>query len=175
MSRKPRSDAKLLSLPTEQQEQLASWLTEENLSYAKARQRVKKEFGVSTSAAALQGFYSSFAAAWRYARAKGAADEFAQLSAGQFDEATTKRLQQLLFELAVSQKVDLKAVKSLAKVIGDSHKLTLQRDRLSIDLRKVKLLEAKAALTDKASGIAGDEKLTDDEKGAQLRSLFGMG
>jgi hypothetical protein len=175
MSRKPRSDARLLSLPLEQQEQIASWLTIENLSYETVRAKIAKELGVQTSAGALHSFYSTFAAGWKYSRAKGEADAFAQLLDGRFDEATTKRVQQLAFECLAGPQPDLKAAKTLIKIVGDTHKLTLQQQRLELDARKVALLEKKAAQADEAKAVTDDSALTAEEKLARMRQIFGGG
>lgn len=174
-SRKPRSDAKLLSLPIEQQEQIAGWLTLDNRSYDEVRSMVATEFGVKISAGALHHFYVNFASPWKYTRAKGEADAFASLMEGHFDEATTKRIKQLAFEAIASPTPDLKSAKTLLKMVGDSAKVSIAREKLTLDSRKVALLEAKAAQADSAKGIADNPELTDAEKGARLRSLFGMG
>ena len=70
MSKKPRSDAKLLSLPPHYRDQLVRWLTEDNLSYAEARERLAKEFSVRTSLAALSQFYASACFSQRYSQAR---------------------------------------------------------------------------------------------------------
>lgn len=133
---KPRADSKLKSMPREWQDTLCEWLTVENVTYSEARKRLIERFEVSSSQAALSEYYSSAAVPWKYARARNLADEFAKLSAGQFDQAAAKRLQQLLFEMTVSNRVDLRAVKTLAKIVGDSHKLTLAQQRLELDTKK---------------------------------------
>lgn len=175
MSRKPRSDSKLDALSEEQHVQLAEWLTLENISYAQARDRVREQFGVSTSLAALQSFYSRFAAPWKYARKKEAADQFAELMEGNFDAANIKAAKSLAFDALSQPLPDVKTAKTLLKIVGDSKKLELAQEKVSLDARKVALLEQKAALADKAKGIAGNEELSDAEKAAQMRSLFGMG
>lgn len=175
MKRKPRGDSKLDALPLEQQELLAEWLTVENLTYAKARDRVKKQFGVSTTTSALAGFYARFAAPWRYTRAHGEAESFAALMEGKFDAASIKAAKQLAFTALTSPTPDLKSAKALLKIVGDSAKLTLQQEKLLLDARKVALLEAKAALADKAKSIVADKNLSEEEQGAELRALFGMG
>ena len=109
MSRKPRSDSKLDAPSEEQHVTLAEWLTIENVSYADAKARVLDQFGVSTSVAALQSFFSRFAAPWKYARAAGEADSFADLMEGKFDAATIKKAKQLAFDAMSGPRPDLKA------------------------------------------------------------------
>lgn len=176
-TKKARSDAgiKGKSLSDPQKLELASWLIDENLSYADARSRVAERFGVFVkSDSTVSDFYHSFALPWKYARSRGLADEFAKSVAGNFEPAALKRIQQLLFETAADRTVDFEALKTLAKILGDSHKLALNADRLDLDKRKLKLLEAKAALTDKAQAIAGDKTLSEEEQGARMRALFRM-
>ena len=170
---KPRADAKLKSMPQAQQDALCEWLTVENVTYSEARKRLKAQFAVSTSLASLSDYYSSVAVPWKYARARGLADELATMSDGSFDAVTVKRLQQLLFEMSVSNRVDLRSIKTLAKIVGDSHKLTLAQSRLELDKRKVKILEAKAAQADQAKQVTEDKDLTAEEKLARYKQIFG--
>jgi hypothetical protein len=176
MKKKPRSDSKLDSLSPKQKEELNRWLTEENVSYEEARQRVGARFGVLVSSdSTFSDYYHSVALPWKYARSRNMADEFAKAASGNFEPAAIKRIQQLLFESAATQGVDFKALKTLAKILGDSHKQTLNQERLELDKRKVKILEAKAALADQAKDVLGNTELTEEEKGARVRALFGMG
>jgi hypothetical protein len=162
-------------LTPEQRVQLASWLTVENLTYKDARELVESQFGVSTSEDALVRFYSSFAVPWQYSQASDEAEAFGKLMEGNFDDATIRRAKQLAFSALTDRNPDVKTAKALLKIVGDSAKVDLAKERLTLDARKVALLEAKAALADRAKGIAGDSNLTEEQKGAQLRSLFGMG
>ncbi|MBI5693655.1 MAG: hypothetical protein HZC55_26560 [Verrucomicrobia bacterium] len=175
MNRKPRGDSKLDALSPAQQERLAEWLTIENLTYAEALVRVREEFGVSTSRSALHGFFTRVAAPWKYAQARGEAETFAGLMEGQFDAATIKKAKQLAFDAVAGPRPDLKSARTLLKIIGDTAKQQLAERRLELDTRKVTLLEAKAALADRAKGISDNSALTPEEKAAQLRALFGMG
>jgi hypothetical protein len=171
--RKPRSDAKLMSLPQEQQVQIATWLTIDNKSYAQVAKLVASKIKVKTSVGALQNFYSQFAAPWKYTQAKGEADAFAQLMEGQFDEASIKRARQLAFEAMSGPRPDLKAAKSLLKIVGDSAKVDIAKQKLGLDARKVALLEAKAELADKAKAVTEDSELTDEQRMQRLRQIFG--
>jgi hypothetical protein len=136
--KKPRSDAKLKSLPQEQQDLLSEWLTKENISYSQARLRVKKQFGISTSLASLQDFYSAVAVPWKYAQARNLAQEIADLKKGEFKPALVKRIEQIAFELSVNQRVDIKALKAFVKMLTDSEKVELQKGNLRLALDKFK-------------------------------------
>ncbi len=135
-NRKTRGDSKLDALQPAQQEQLAEWLTVENITYAEARARCADQFGVSTSLSALQAFYARFAAPWKYTRARGEAETFAQLMEGQFDAATIKRAKQLAFDALANPKPDLNSAQTLLKIVGESAKLSLQERKLLLDAEK---------------------------------------
>lgn len=136
MSKKARSDATLKSLSTSQQEEVSAWLTEENLSYEDTRARLGERFGVFVrSDSTLSDFYHSVALPWKYARARNAATELAALKQGEFKPAMLMRIEQLAFEIATSNRVDVKALKSFVKMLTDSEKVELQKGtlRLAID------------------------------------------
>jgi len=174
MKKKPRSDSKLDSLPTKQKDELARWLTEENVSYEEARKRVGARFGVLVSSdSTFSDFYHSVALPWKYARSRGIADDFAKAAEGNFEPAAIKRIQQLLFEAAADQRTDFKALSTLAKILGNSHRHSLNQERLELDKRKVKILEAKAALADQAKQVAGDKDLSPEEQLRRYRQIFG--
>jgi hypothetical protein len=162
-------------LTPEQREQLAEWLTLQNLTYEDALELVQDQFGVKSSVGALRRFYASFAITWEYSRAAGDAEQFGSLMEGKYDAATIKRAKQLAFSMLTDRNPNVSAAKTLLKIVGDTAKQQLAEQRLELDKRKVELLEAKAALADSAKGISDDESLTPEQKAAQLRSLFGMG
>ncbi len=170
--RKPRSDAKLLSLPIEQQEQIAAWLTIENRSYAEVVKACQEQFGMKVSTGALVNFYQTFAAPMQKARSAEFADEFAKLLGGDYDKASLERARQLAFEAMMSPRPDIGTAKALLKVIGDSAKIAIQQERLSLDARKVALLEQKAAQADAAKGVLQDKTLSDEERNQRMRSIF---
>jgi hypothetical protein len=173
MNKKPRGDSKLDALLPAQKEQLAEWLTVENLTYGKAKERVAKEFGVTTTVSALASFYSRFAAPWSYTQAEQDAEAFASLTEGRIDPAMRKRVKQLAFKALTNRKPDLKSAKVLLKIAGDSAKVEIAKEKLGLDARKVALLEAKAALADKAKAVTDDKELSDEEKLSRFKQIFG--
>lgn len=172
--KKPRGDSKLDALSPAQKEQLSDWLIEENLTYAQAKARVQEEFGVSTNTSALCSFYSRWATPRKYAQSRDAAEEFSQLMEGKFDEATIKAAKQAAFDALTSPQRDLKAAKSLLKIVGDSSKLTLAQEKVSLEARKVALLEQKAAQADAASKVMQDESLTPAQREARVKEALGL-
>lgn len=174
-TKKPREDAKLKSLPPEQRELLCRWLTVDNISYKEARLRVKAQFGLHVgSDSTFTDFYHSVALPWSYAQSAGVADAFSQAAEGNLEPAAIKRIRQLLFDAAASRKTDFRALKTLAQIVGNAQKHTLAAERLELDKRKVKLLEAKAAQADQVAGLAGDKNLSPQEKERRIKAVFGI-
>lgn len=176
IAKKARSDAgiKGAQLSDAQKEALAGWLIDENLSYKDARARLAEQFGVFVkSDSTVSDFYHSYALPWKYARSRGVAEEFEQLAEGKFEAAALKRMKQLFFETASAPGADLKALKTFAKILGDSHRHALNQERLELDKRKVKILEAKAAQADAAREVTADSELTPEQKLARYKQIFG--
>ena len=132
--KKPRGDSILDGLPPDQKEQLCQWLTVENFTYAKAHQRAQKEFGVKFNRSALSAFFASVALPWKYARDHSAAQELAKMKEGEFRPVVLKRIEQLAFQLAASNRVDVKTLKAFVKMLTDSDKVALQKGNLQLAL-----------------------------------------
>lgn len=177
MSKKPRSDAKLLGMPPHYQQALIRWLTEDNMSYVEARARLKEEYSVSTSLAALSQFYTTQCFSLRYSQAREVADTVAEemaQSPEKFDEATIALIKQKAFERAVAKDGNLDELAILAKMLHDSKKLQIKEGDQKIAERRMALLERKAEAYDKAKGVLENKELTEEEKAAKMRALFGM-
>jgi len=175
MSHKPRSDSKLASLNPEQKAQLRTWLVDENKSYEDVQQLLKDDFNVRVSTGALSRFYATDCFALRSSEAK----EFAERVVGElktsgenFDAATLALVKQKAFERAYAKNGNLDELAVLAKIIADSAKLKLKERDQQLTERRIVILEQKAALADKATGIERDETLTEEEKSKRMRALF---
>lgn len=174
---KPRSDAKLKSLPPHQRQQLIRWLTEENLSYADARDRLWQDMGVRTSAGALSGFFASECFTLRYTQARELADTVGEAMASdpeKFDQATIALVKQKAFERAVARDGDIKELAILASIIGDTAKVRIKQQELALSERRIALLEAKAAQADAAEHVVRDTDLTPEQRTARMREIFGL-
>jgi hypothetical protein len=148
--KKPRSDAKLLSqLTEEQQAKLSDWLLS-GVPYHEAKELVKKEFAVSTSLGALSGFwdvYCSAALIRRRQRAVSTADAVAEEAAsapGKWDAATIDALKQQAFELAISPGADPKNVQRLFSLVLKSRDQELAERQLEQRIREYEEKNAKA-------------------------------
>ena len=147
MSRKPdqkaRGDSKLdgptadgTGLTDEARAQLCEWLTVENLTYAKARTRLRDKFGVSTTVSALSSFFGNVALPWKYARDHKLAQTLAQLEEGKFQPAMRKHSERLAFQITTSNRVDVKTLKALVKMITDGEKIELQKQTLTLAIER---------------------------------------
>ena len=170
--RRPRSDSKLLNLPEGQQAQLAEWLLN-GMPYHQAQALVEKEFSVSVSLPCFTSFWRAVCQPEllrRRVRAVETADAIASESVkspGRLDKATLDALKQLAFNEAIKPGADPKAVKAIFGLILKS------RDQ-DLDNRKIELLERKAAQAEQAEGTLKDSNLSDEEKAARMRQIFGL-
>lgn len=178
MANKPRSDSKLAALNPQQKAQLRTWLVDENKSYEEVRSLLHEDFNVQVGITAIQRFYASDCFSLRSSQAKEFAEQVVQefkTSGESFDAATLALVREKAFARAYVKNGDLKELALLAKILGDSAKLDLKRKDQQLAERRIVLLEQKAAQADAAKEITGDQNLSDAEKAAKMRALFGMG
>ena len=178
---KPRSDAKLLNLPEEEQSALCDWLLS-GVPYHKVKSMLKDQFKVSTSLGALSNFYDSVCSAELIARRRRAvstADEIAkeaEAKPGRFDTATIDALKQKAFELSVSPGADPRDVKSLFMLVLKARDQDLGERNIELARDKFEFDAAKAAMAvlPELRRIANDKSMTEDDKLHQARlKLFG--
>lgn len=135
------------------QAQLSEWMLS-GLPYHTILPMVQKEFGITTSLAALSGFYSSYCSAAliaRRQRAVSTADavaEEAAASPGRWDAATIDALKQQAFELAIQPGVNPREVKSLFSLVLKAKDQDLAERQLEQRIREYeeKAAAAKAVL-----------------------------
>lgn len=150
--RKPRSDSKLLSqLTEEQQAQLSDWLLS-GMPYHAVIPMVKEKFAVDTSLGALSSFWDSYCSVALIARRRRAvttADEVAeeaQSRPGQWDKATIDALKQQAFELSISPGANPGDVKKLFSLVLKARDQDLSEERIKLEREKFEYDAAKAAL-----------------------------
>ncbi len=148
---KIRSDSIWNSLPPERRKIFEGWLFEERVSYAAARERAQKEWGVEGSLASVGRFYR------RIARDR-VVDDFEELAetAAEVDGAdgkleglrasAMKVLSMQLLERAV-ERGEVKDLALLGRVLTQSEEREIQRGRLALAREKFEFKAAKAALT----------------------------
>lgn len=184
MARKPRSNAKLKSLPPHQREMLVRWLVDENLSYENAKDRLEQDFNVTTSVGALSNFYATECWEQSSQQARDFAEQVRQAaksSAEDFDTATLALVQERAFVLAKTKGSDVSDLATLAKIIGESAKLRLKQRELALNLDKFRA-QMKAdvekgldALHEEIKGNAEALQLFAKLKATVLRSVEGNG
>lgn len=171
MSRKPRSDSKLDTLPESRVMELrdgllGGWRYEDAMSW------LATECGVTTSLAALSSFFKRHCAPVLRERRQLAALKAEAITEGvgltDWDAASIERLRQTVFEFMADPNADIEATERLFKLLLKS------RDQ-EVDRRKLTLMEEKAKQADAAAGLANDAKLTPEEKAAELKRIFRMG
>jgi hypothetical protein len=169
--KKPRSDSKLDSLPESRVLELrdgllGGWKYDEALSWLAA------ECGVSSSLAALSAFYRRHCAPVVKSRLQLAslkAEAIGEMAGStDWDTASIERLRQMVFEFMADPNADLEATERMFKLLLKS------RDQ-ETDRRKLVLLEKKAMQAEQAAGVANNDKLSDEEKAAELKRIFRMG
>jgi hypothetical protein len=179
--RKPRSDAKLLNLPEEQQAQLADWLLS-GIPYQTVKKMVQDSYSIDTSLGALSSFYNNVCGAAliaRRQRAVSTADDIASAAAatpGKFDSATIDALKQKAFELSINPGSDPRDVKSLFMLVLKARDQQLDQDHLALDRDKFQFDAAKACLEKlpELKTIAADRGMSEDDKlTAARKALFG--
>jgi len=169
MSRKPRNDSKLKTLPEGQQEQLWDYLY--GHTYKDAVKWAAEQLGLETSPAALSEFYSWYQSSRVLSQARALADhirEDMQTNPGlDLSDESISQVSQVAFENLALKLRDPKLFIGLRK-LRQKDKEQQQEDR------KLKLLEEKARQADQAEEVVKSE-LSEEEKRAKLREIFGMG
>ena len=168
-ARKQRSDATLKTLPEVVQEQLFALLR--TSSYATVVRDAKEKWDIKTSPAALSEFFRWYPLSRRIETAKDTADQVAKVlrSLGDvtLDDDKIQKAAQAMFEAQAMKAGDTDAFVQLAKI-------RLARDQGKREERRIALLEKKAAQADEAAGVLKDKTLTEAERQARLREVFGM-
>lgn len=179
---KPKSNAKLLNLPEEQQARLAEWLLS-GVPYHRAQVMVAKEFGVTVSLGAFSRFWDQVCAAEHLrqrSRAVQMANEVAEVAVkqpGRFDAATVDALKQKAFEMAVSPSADPEDVRSVMMLVLKARDQDLDERKLNLDLQKFKRetceMFLKWAADQRAKEIAGGQGSNADKIEQLGQLMFG--
>ena len=170
MSRKPRSDSNLKTLPEEQQEAIFSRLSGKGGSYEKVRAWLFAEWDIKTSVGALQAWYSWYSLRQHVTQESNFVDSLVGLmkEEGEFTLSTPQLAEfgNLLFMARAAREQDPKVWATILKLVN-------QREALGLDSRRVALLEQKAAQADAVEKVASDKNLTAQEKEQRIKQIFG--
>jgi len=168
-AKKARGDSKLKTLPPAVQAELFEQCKQSG-GYKHAATWLLDHHSVKTSTGALSKFFGwyPFSLSATASYAQQFEEELAKLPemAGKAEQLS--RIGQVGFEIMAMRTQDLEGYATLKK-------LRLKEvDQEQVN-RRITLLEKAAAQADKAKAITGNDQLSDAEKAAQMRSLFGMG
>ncbi len=136
--RKLRSDSTFNGLSAGQREQLLNWLFNDNISYAAAVERVKKEFGIATSLSAMRRFY-------RHAAEERSVGNLAlaQGSVADFRTATRKLLGVATLNACIHnndpREDGWKAVSALMKLMMQDDQRELKEKWLELELERLRM------------------------------------
>lgn len=186
MARKPRSDSSPFDL---YQEQLDQWLWAENLSYDDALARLREAWPAGErmpSRSSLQRWADRRRQERMLDRIASSAATAqavtAQFAANPHDAygALLGMIGQAAFELRLGKgdQLDMDTLKDLAEVVqvglrarAEDAKLRLREQDLALKERRIVLLEQQATA---ATDTLTDGALTDDQKMARFREIFGI-
>lgn len=174
MDKEIRADAKLKNLPPEVLEEL--WRLrnpadedEKKSTYVEVLAWLKAR-GIDSSLGALSEFYSWLRMCRRMEAAKNRAAQ-AREEMAKDPNATPESVARVGQMVFTAEMVDEGNVKAFVEL----EKLRIQQRSLDQDERKLRMLEKKAAQADEAAGVANDEKLTPEQKAAEIKRIFRMG
>ena len=134
--KKPRGDSKLKTLPKADQAKLASWLDQESQSAVIAR--VKKDFSIDTSPAALTDFYQWFHLTAQLQEAAGFADQLKRdlkdIPGLKLDSDQISKAAQVAFEIQAMKNKDGKLFLGLRRERTRREILALDRERFESEV-----------------------------------------
>ena len=134
-TRKMRSDAVWNQLTAEQKEIVDGWLFEERLGYAEIVARVEKEFDLKSTVSSLGMYFRRRAAdrqGWEMVEARSISETVNGLAGptDQIRQAAVNLAGKVALRTAIEQPEKLEALVALARVLLESEKNDLRRERL---------------------------------------------
>jgi hypothetical protein len=165
--------------------ELRKWFGEERATLGTVVKRLELDRGIKVSKSRLAEWWAArvdedseaellanIASGSRLAAEVGRLAEDAPVGV----EPMVKLLQGLITTISVRGSLpdQVKHVPRLAKVVFDGIKRNQAAVLLDQNDRRIKLLEQKAAQADAAKAVAGDANLTEEQKQAKFREIFGM-
>jgi hypothetical protein len=165
MSRKPRSDCKLLNLDEDDQVKIFDWLR--SLGYAKTKVMVQKELEISTSLGALNNFYDKRFEKHqrlRLMKAASAAKVIEAEAEQDFSPHLAKLFGQLAFEAGIDERRG--AAEEWLKLARGIKADMMKEDRFQLEMRKFQ-----ESLKSKQE-IALDALFADIQGNAEAEAIF---
>lgn len=171
-ARKANGNSKLESLTPEKHAELVQGLLC-GWTYDQAADWLKVECGLSVSLSAWTPFYRRNVQPVLQERKKFAALSASTLAkmakeTDAFDAAAIAELKEYAYRLIRDPNTDPETSRKWMETL-------IKAQAGQRDLRKLAILEAKAAQADEAAGVANNTKLTPEQKDAELKRIFRMG
>jgi hypothetical protein len=139
-----------------------AWFATESPSYDAMRKWLS-ERNLEASVGALHNLVTRGMPQWRIAKAIEAADAEALTLPPDIDEQARSRIRALRLDLAMR---DISVDQALALI-----RLDQDKERNDLAARKLAMLEAREA---KAKSVVSDARLTDAERTAKMKEIFGL-
>ncbi|MGC4068430.1 MAG: hypothetical protein QM784_28045 [Polyangiaceae bacterium] len=174
MRRKPSGGTKgsLLGsarLTPAQKDEVMRWLMVDGLDYAEIVQRCAA-WGVRTSDSALSQLRSRHGLHWKLEQAQAQAQQALEGLPGEVEEQVKLGLLQQLFR-AFYGELTAMDLGFLARAENDRQRLKLQEEKLKLDREKFAAAQKKEQAAKK---VLGDGKLTDAQKAARMKEVYGI-
>ena len=172
---KPRMDHKLGFLSDEQHLKLVQWMLTYRLPYYEIVQRVKDEFGIQITTKTLCNYYKQEVAAYLIERRNYnvavalKVKDAVRRKPGEFYPATIDALQQMAFKLASDENSDPRQLHLIFDLVMRSNEQEIRRKSIELKLRRLQLLEKKAAVVE---ATVRDTHLSDSELAERMRGIF---
>lgn len=145
-------------------------LTAKGGTFKKVREWLFQEWDLTTSEAALSEFFSWYSLRQRMEATESTTQDLQEmLSQAEFGLSPEQvaAMGNLMFITSATRDNDPKTFVAMAKVL-------LANRKLDMEGRRITLLEQKAAKADAAEQALQNPELTEEEKNAKLREVFGM-
>lgn len=164
--KKLRCDSKFAQLSDTQRDELAALLLSGKASQAEALEWLA-ERGVTVSAQSLSEYYRNRILPQKWRIFNAAAHELNKVSAESAAAAAHKAVTQAVFELATCPQVEPKELATLYKLMLDG--IAAQQNE-----RKLSLQESRVRAAEQAAATVQSADLTEEEKLARVRQIFGL-
>jgi len=172
MAQKPRSDSLYAKLTPAQREDVLFMLLVEGQSLEAVGGHLH-DLGIHTSAGALSNLLGRHGLTWRVQRATGTAAELKKLKLGNVTRAARQGLAKQIYE-ASFRDLSVREMMLLARADLDERKLEVKQKELALATDRFqwdaagRVLKAAKEHPQLLRDLAGNTKLTDDQRVAQL-------
>ena len=183
-----KNKSKIDELPLHQVETLERWLFEDRpaLTYEQAADRLLQDFGVRISRSAVGAWWKRRAKERQFDRIIESAKEEQTAAEKLQNSKAFEALAGLVGQAAFAKKMageelSIETLKDLMDIAtaglsaqAETIKLKQKDQQIAQQDRKIALLEKKAAQADAAKGLLENKELSETERAARMREVFGL-